>query len=750
MDLIFFDTESAGFTGPTILIQYALGNGDIKLWDIWKQPVYKTLKLIRWMMEYEGGIVGYNLAHDMFHLVRTYNCLSLLPQKSLPDPLDYMDIEDTIEAHDSYCLKPVKALDLMLHGRKGEFQSTFKRKDIILRRIPKVLAHELVEELKERVKIPDIYFSKSKKGYHWRIIPLHQESMDEMNPEAIAKGDPENKDFVNIRLKFSPSTALKAIIENVFGIEVTEHKDLLPLPKVEEHSYYPSSGKWIDTINHHIEAWTNDSARRRYAKDDVIYTRKVYEYFGSPDLGDTDSTLACAVGAMYWHGFEIDIKKMERRIYELDKVILPMESKVNVNSHRQVREYLWEYCSPMEKLVLNNTSKKTLHEVLKWESRNPDLVGRVKEVLEVRRSLKEKDVFQKLIYAKRMYVNFKVIGAKSNRMGGGSDVSKGGSINPQGIKKGPDVRSSFPLATVGFNLDGGDFSGFETTIADALWCDPQLRADLQAGYKIHGLFGAIFYEMTYDEIMETEKINHEDENGYYKRSKNGVFAFMYGAEELKMAETLRLTVEEVRVSIQKLEKKYTGIRKAREAIFADHKAMRQEGGIGTRIVWTEPKKYCESFLGFKRYFTMEYEVMKALYDLANNIPDSLKDLGKRIRLRRRERIQTASGAACSAIYGAAFSLQGQIMRAAGNHAIQSPGGQITKEVQVGIWNIQPSGISEWRVMPLNIHDEIESPTKPEYSERVKNKVNEVVESFRDRVPLIEMEWKQNIKDWSAV
>jgi hypothetical protein len=50
-------------------------------------------------------------------------------------------------------------------------------------------------------------------------------------------------------------------------------------------------------------------------------------------------------------------------------------------------------------------------------------------------------------------------------------------------------------------------------------------------------------------------------------------------------------------------------------------------------------------------------------------------------------------------------------------------------------------------MPMNVHDEIMSPTKRGYEERVKTVVDETVESYRSKIPLISMKYKTNMQNW---
>ncbi len=133
-------------------------------------------------------------------------------------------------------------------------------------------------------------------------------------------------------------------------------------------------------------------------------------------------------------------------------------------------------------------------------------------------------------------------------------------------------------------------------------------------------------------------------------------------------------------------------------------------------------------------------------NLAQKPPKQLREYKGRVV--RRDREQTISGAVQSALYAAAFALQATVTRAAGNHVIQSSGAQITKKVQRRIWDLQPSGIGPWVVQPMNIHDEIMCPTARDKVCEVKQIVDDTVESFRDTIPLIKMEWASNLKSWA--
>ena len=87
------------------------------------------------------------------------------------------------------------------------------------------------------------------------------------------------------------------------------------------------------------------------------------------------------------------------------------------------------------------------------------------------------------------------------------------------------------------------------------------------------------------------------------------------------------------------------------------------------------------------------------------------------------------------------------MRAAANHEIQSVGAEITKHLQRRIWDLQPAGVNDWRVAILNIHDELMCVTRPDVVSLVTPVVQEVVESYRPKVPLIGMDWGEGLRNW---
>ena len=69
-------------------------------------------------------------------------------------------------------------------------------------------------------------------------------------------------------------------------------------------------------------------------------------------------------------------------------------------------------------------------------------------------------------------------------------------------------------------------------------------------------------------------------------------------------------------------------------------------------------------------------------------------------------------------------------------------------MQRRIWDLQPAGVNDWVVAPMNVHDEVAVVSIPEAVESVAQVVKETVESFRRYVPLIGIGWKKSVANWS--
>ena len=766
--MIFFDTETLGLHGFPVLIQWAEDDGVIHLHNIWNTPVDDTLELCKRMTETE--VCGFNLAFDWFHICKVYTTWRLID----PDVLPLHQVDAIIEAEEKArsgpCLKPKGAVDLMLIARKGPYQSTMDRNDITIRRVPSLLAHKLAEHLSKAIPLKDIYFArKSNPKQRWQL----QDVVDDL-------GDFDTN-FKNVVLRFAPSSALKALAHDALDIEedkIIKFYELDPpsYKKVDELGYAPFAKAmgprdktWAFWVYKDVAFWDTNKKARQYASDDVKYTRLLYYKFDQPSSDDVDSNLACMVSAVRWRGYSIDIERIQGLKKDAEEMLASLP--FNVNSPEVCKKYLKQVMSDLEFGVMSvngkaSTKKVILEEIAKWNNCDicPGCEGmgcakcgedgtietgephpaavRAQLILDARSAAKELEIYNKLIRAGRFHASFKVIGALSSRMSGADG------LNAQGIKRAEYVRDCFTLADGGLVLCGGDFESFEMNIMDAVYHDPKMHAELTGESKIHALWGQRYFfpRMSYDEIIASKKSHRSPWEDFYTRSKNGVFAICYFGEAHTLITRVGIPEETAQAAYQKILEDYPVFAAKRQDVTDMFCSMKQPGGIGTKVSWSEPADYIESVTGFRRYFTLENRICESLYKLSCDPP---KDWNVKANVMRRDRQQTACGAMRSALLGAAFGLQASNMRAAGNHRIQSTGATLTKELQYRIWGHQPAGIHSWKVQPMNVHDEIMCPTTPELVEDVAKTVDEYIEDMKSVVPLIGIEWFNDISSWAS-
>jgi hypothetical protein len=539
----YIDTETAGLHGMPVLLQYAYDDGPIHLYEIWKNPVWKTLELIEKIMT--CCLVGFNLSFDHFHICKLYTIWKLLPPNLIPETDIELVAEKEPLGRDGSCVKPAGALDLMLHSRKGPYQMLMARNDVRIRKIPTILAGALAQELEKRVELDGILFAKRKdpQAPKWQVF-------DRINRDGDI--DPDFKDVV---LKFHAAGGLKFLAEHILG-----HKPDFYFEDIEcnvrpiEKGYIPfamgisdpgtdwqvwdKQGKllgktWPGVIQLHIDHWHSNKEARQYANDDVKYTRLLDEHFNYPVLSDDDSILSCMVAAVRWHGFVVDVEKA-KGLLEKARAIL-FASPVNINKPPQVRHYIKECMDSTEALLIDQSKRKANIEQIRNEmvvtesgevcikclgtgqwndgtclrcrgkgilELGPMSVSkRADEILKIKAAAKEVELHTKLVEAGRFHASFNVIGTLSSRMSSGSDQVErgrsggglGGGLNAHGIKRSKEVRGMFPLAWDGMILCGGDFDSFEVVLADAVFKDPNLRKELLAGRKVHALMGMELY-----------------------------------------------------------------------------------------------------------------------------------------------------------------------------------------------------------------------------------------------------------------
>ena len=524
---VTIDSETCGLHSIMVLWQFAIDNGPIYLYHVWKEPVWKTLRLFEMLMRLD--YVGFNLSFDHFHVSKIYTIWRLLPPDWIPEQhIEEIAVKYEKVGQDGPCIKPKRACDLMLWSRKGKFQTVMSRNDIRIRRVPTVLAYALARELEKRVELPDICFARSKNpdAPKWKVY------------DRKDKNGQLDDCFKDVCLRFNPAGGLKYLAEHALGWKPKYHfqdvevdrkhappdKKLGFIPTAlgmapggskDEWRIYDKHGKvrghaWPYWVQEHIDHWYTKEPAQEYAYDDIVYTRALKSYFENPEPGDTDSELACMVASVRWHGFEIDIKGIKKLcLAAIDKV---KGSPVSVTKPNEVRAYIQEAMDETEMIAIEQSTKKAVlqgitkmcfeeaehgHICTKCEgigcvrcrqtgkidasippiydksggikTGNHPAAIRARTILDVKEAAKEVELYQKLIKAGKFHPDFNVIGTLSTRMSGGSG------LNAQGIKHADEVRSLFPLKWGDRVLSGGDFDSFEVVLACAVYNDIDLQ-----------------------------------------------------------------------------------------------------------------------------------------------------------------------------------------------------------------------------------------------------------------------------------
>lgn len=773
----YLDTETVGFYGVLVLIQYALGNDVVRLHNVWKRPVGESLDLIEIFMNHPGGIVGFNLTFDHFHLVKIFTILKqieakygrdFIPETLLKSDEGIMELLHMEKDGRDYpdTLKPANVLDLMLHIQKGPYQKCMERAPIRIRRVPERLAYDLAEQLQYRLPFEPILFERraDKEAPVWKVYP-EKNKAGKLIPH-----------FCEVRCSFMPSLGLKAVAKDLkvktnpnkypegdltYAAELGFAPYALALMEYEDErkatiqSYFTRkkksygdmldrkyAGTWPTVIKQHIAYWENDPGGITYATDDVVLTRGVHKALGSPPVeADDDSVLACCVASCRWRGYKVDLEgiKVLRRDALVKSQALRDEKGPMKDRPAGCLAYLKEVANDIQKKKMpNKTNKITLE---KYKRAGGPVGERAEEILEARKAGKEVELYDKILVADRFHASFKIIGALSSRMSGADG------LNPQGIKKAKYVRNKFPLAWDDMVLCGGDFDAFEVGIFEAVCKDEGLRKDLESGKKIHGIFGTFVYpEMTYDQILASEGTSDDK----YVRSKAALFAMFYGGTSYTLMTRLGVTEEVAKAALQQFLDHYPGVKAEFNAIAEKYSPLKQlvEGGAFTFGQYVDR---VESLYGFTRLFELEFRACYGLFDFTQNIPQEWFRIEQdcvRTVVDGLPRVQTVAGATMSAVFGAAMNIQGQITRQATNHRIQSTGAQITKRLQRNLWDIQPAGVHKWLVQPMNIHDEIMCPAVRGKIEETEAVTARTIEAVRPVVPLVGMTWEIGMKSWA--
>ncbi|MHC4301958.1 MAG: hypothetical protein ACYS7Y_32245, partial [Planctomycetota bacterium] len=204
------DTETCGFHGLATLIQWAYEDGPVHLHNLWDVPVRDTLELIEKFCE--GTCVFFNASYDWFHICKIYTMWRLLPPDAIPSELPVnVLVWAEKSGRDGPCLKPKNVIDLMLHSRKGEFQTLMSRHDVKVTKVPTPLAEPLRNILEDLIELDGILFAKraNPNAPKWGVY------------DRIKKGkeDVVDPNFKDVVLKFKPARGLKYLAQHCLGLD---------------------------------------------------------------------------------------------------------------------------------------------------------------------------------------------------------------------------------------------------------------------------------------------------------------------------------------------------------------------------------------------------------------------------------------------------------------------------------------------------------------------------------------------------
>ena len=365
---------------------------------------------------------------------------------------------------------------------------------------------------------------------------------------------------------------------------------------------------------------------------------------------------------------------------------------------------------------------------------------RAKEILAVKFAAKEIELYEKLLLAGKFHASFIVIGALSSRMAGADG------LNAQGIKHTKEVRQMFPLTWGDNLLCGGDFSSFEVTIADAVCNDEALRAELIAGRKIHALFGmAIFPGTTYEEVKSSDGSTTND---MYTKGKQGFFGTMlYGGDHSTLVNRLGIERRGRQAGHRDLRQPVHGRQEVAEAgrrlVLLHDPAGRHRHE--SRL--ERPGRLRRDDAGLP---PLLHSWRTASPARSSTWPATRRSIGRTARSRSSAATACRRPAVPSRRPSTARPSRCRRPTCGRRRTMKSsrpvPKSPSTSSGRFG--TCSRSGVNDWHVAPMNIHDEIMCVTRPDMVSSVTEVVRDSVEHFRPYVPLIGMDWNEEMANWA--
>ena len=773
MQTAYIDTETLGLYGPMAILQYAFDDDAPTLYNPWLEPAGKTRALIRRFIG--SRIVAHNLTFDHQKLHGFWAGISNFADDERPIDDVERFVRDEYECRNDACLKPAAAVCTLLVCQKELGGSALAAKEIRVRKVPEHAADLLAGMLNEVTDLPKILFARHK---------------IKRKPWGVAESD-AGAGWSDVVLKFAPSNGLKDVAKYVLGHDGTQKigAEVLPPQMPDELGYCPyvhvlahrmechDMQLWPELLQSHIDFWNTDPSAVKYALDDIILLRDLDHYLTDKGLKldtDFDSEIACQVASCRMAGFTIDHRKLGHQISKSQEVV--DDAKINVDSPKQVREYLGDVLDPLEQHVIADSCDKSVLKSIVKEfnaSEREECCGdgceycegkgyidagplpvanRAAHILDVRKHKKRMQLYSKLLTAGAAFPSFRVIGAKSGRMSGADG------LNYHGIDSSNEIREIFNLTRdKDWVVCGGDMNSQELAIAAAVMKDESLGDVLRENKKLHAIFAASASGLPYDQIMKYADDKSRPESKWYAQGKVCAYSIMYGASAFNVSQTLGCEMDVAQQRIDDFFAQFPHMAETRKAVKQTFTVLTSDAD--GRMVLRQPEKnYVESAFGFRRSFQTELDVMFAIRDAMRMVnvyrkerPELAPVLNKAVIRKEKKGIQRTAGALSSALYACIFSLQGKILRAALNHLIQSAGRTCTLRVQKRIWDeVQPQGIHPFEVKLMSVHDEIATVSPTRNVQTIEDAVVSEMADLTATIPLLSLDWGSDVGSWYGV
>lgn len=747
---LWLDTETVGLVGNTKLIQFSVDDGPVEMiplyrgWQENANTVSRLHRLFSMVDDPATLFIGFNASFDLFHLYRLRHQLEGLSLRSPSRPVQPFRC---------------RVLDLQVAAMQNSILAPFAFQKGKARAISRV----------RRVPMQAVD----------RVVPVVTETLKKVLPADFplhvgihkVSGAPHLR---TLSWTLEARLSLKGLMK-AYGLPTIALEDVWPLPeKGAEKQWLP----YPDTQVHDpVEVQCDEVMRNpeanfwKYSELDIWYLKVLYDRLNRPEP-DHNSECAHAVAYTRYYGFQVDHPVLDKTITYYQERVNEIEEKlkgIDLNSPPQRLKAL-QALDPL----IQSSAKRILKLAIDTQRPCADLAATMLEYGPSRQRLLQCQKVAECATG-RAHPDLRVMGTPTGRMAGTAGLNWQGIGQAEWIDdpveqtEGEDaewregeeeqeegeqmaevqaqdaVERKFKIGLRASILAPivGDFASFEVAIAAPVYGDQQLQADLDAGVDLHSMAvatahpGAIKLGLTYDQIRSAYKAHDPKITGWRKNMKGVVFGIFYGAQAMKVSETVGCSLHEAEEVLQRFYSRYPGIQAFRAQVekrFCTADTANWSCGCIDRM-----DDEISDLLGNKRRWTFERDVALVLWDLGQRgIKTGIG--GTVVRVKEKGQ-QTVDNAVCSALLGSTIAIQAAVSRQAGNHPIQSTGANLCKMLMAENWKRN-------RVPVLNIHDELLMPAHPRLSApSFRSLVDEFTQTYRKAVPSLRFDWAETSR-WS--